>query len=95
MDEVASNPGDCGAWEVLTIMDQSFLVELGKSGPWAAVAGFLLWQVIRAWDRDRNQVTELLRDFSTTLDGLKHEIHNLAETQNRLVAHLTGDKVGR
>lgn len=76
-------------------MNQEFFVELGKSGPWAAVAGFLLWQVIRAWDRDRNQVTELLRDFRGTLDGLKTEIHNLAETQNRLVVHLTGEKVGR
>lgn len=59
-----------------------FVTELAKSGPWAAVAGFLLWTVIKAWTSDRAQVTELLGEFRTALDGLKSAVDHLADKLN-------------
>ena len=59
-----------------------FLTELAKSGPWAVMAGFLLWTVIKAWTVDRAQVTQLLGEFRGTLDGLKTAVDHLAERLN-------------
>ena len=57
--------------------EASFLTELGKSGPWALVAGFLLWMVIKAWNQDRAQVTQLMGSFQQSIDKLTTEIHGL------------------
>ena len=64
------------------------LSELAKSGPWAVVAGFLLWTVIKAWNKDREQVTGLLGEFRTSLDKLAQEIHNLGEIQRQALNEL-------
>ncbi len=69
----------------------TFLLELAKSGPWAVVAGFLLWKILAAWNSDREQVTKLLGDFRVTLDGVRAEIGNLAQVQMRIMEHL-GDE---
>lgn len=66
----------------------TFLSELAKSGPWAVVAGFLLWTVIKAWNKDREQVTGLLGEFRTSLDKLAQEIHNLGEIQRQALNEL-------
>lgn len=66
----------------------TFLSELAKSGPWAVVAGFLLWTVIKAWNKDREQVTGLLGEFRTSLDKLAQEIHNLGEIQRQTLNEL-------
>ena len=66
----------------------AFITELAKSGPWAAVAGFLLWTVIKAWNKDREQVTGLLGEFRTSLDKLAQEIHNLGEIQRQALNEL-------
>ena len=52
---------------------------IANNGPWALVAGFLLMQVMNAWKGDRDQLTKLLIDFKTTLDGLKGAVDNLSE----------------
>ncbi len=62
-------------------MTETFFNELAKSGPWAGVAGFLLYTVIKAWNKDREQVTVLLGEFRQSLDRLSTEIHNLGEIQ--------------
>lgn len=61
----------------------TFLLELAKSGPWAVVAGFLLWTILKAWTDDRKQVTELLGEFRATLDKLSDKLDRLAEAINR------------
>lgn len=66
----------------------TFLLELAKSGPWALVAGFLLWKIIQAWTGDRAQVNELLGDFKVTLEGVRTEIGRLASVQTRIMEHL-------
>lgn len=63
--------------------DVQFLDELAKNGPWAAVAGFLLWAVIKAWNKDRDQVTVLLGEFRISLEKLATEIHTLGEIQRQ------------
>ncbi len=69
----------------------TFLLELAKSGPWAVVAGFLLWKILQAWNSDREQVTLLLSDFRKTLDGVRTEIGNLAQVQTRIMEHLESE----
>lgn len=69
----------------------TFLLELAKSGPWAVVAGFLLWKIIQAWNSDRAQVNQLISEFKTTLDSVSHEIGNLAKVQTRIMEHLERD----
>ena len=59
-----------------------FVTELAKSGPWAGVAAFLLYTVIKAWTSDRGQVTQLLGEFRVTLDGLKMSVDHLSERLN-------------
>lgn len=67
-------------------MEQAkFMDELAKSGPWAAVAGFLLWTVIKAWNKDRDQVTVLLGEFRLSLEKLASEIHTLGEIQRQVL----------
>lgn len=56
---------------------QPFWDSLGSSGPWAVVAGFLLWKIIEAWSGDRKQLTALIGDFKATLEGLKTAVEHL------------------
>ena len=73
-----------------TDMDQS-LIELAKSGPWAVVAGFLLWKVIGAWNTDREQLAQLIGKVEITLNTMSSEIGNLAKVQTRIMEHLERD----
>jgi hypothetical protein len=57
---------------------------LAQNGPWAVVAGFLLWTVIKAWNSDRDQVTKLLGDFKDALSGLQRAVEHLTERLDRL-----------
>jgi len=59
-----------------------FLRSFGANGPWAAVAGLLLWKILGAWSEDRKQLTELITDFKTTLDGLKVAVEHLTDRLN-------------
>lgn len=70
----------------------TFLTELAKSGPWAVVAGFLLWKIIQAWNSDRAQINQLISEFKVTLDSVSREIGNLARVQTRIMEHLEGDR---
>jgi len=65
-------------------MDQ-FLIELGKSGPWALVAGFLLWHLIKAWVEDRKQAQE----FQVLAVQMKDSFNNLAGELRSLVQLVT------
>jgi hypothetical protein len=69
----------------------TFLLELAKSGPWAVVAGFLLWKIIGAWTADRAQVTQLIGKVEITLNNMSSEIGNLAKVQTRIMEHLERD----
>ena len=69
----------------------TFLLELAKSGPWALVAGFLLWKIIGAWTSDRAQVTQLIGKVEITLNSMSSEIGNLARVQTRIMEHLERD----
>ena len=57
---------------------------LANNGPWALVAGFLLWQVMNAWKGDREQLTTLLAQFKATLDGLKQAVDNLTDRLDQI-----------
>jgi K+ transporter len=54
--------------------ESQLLTGLASNGPWALVAGFLLWQVMKAWTADRQQVTELLKEFKASIDELTHAV---------------------
>jgi hypothetical protein len=54
--------------------ESQLLTGLASNGPWALVAGFLLWQIMKAWTADRQQVTELLREFKASIDELTHAV---------------------
>jgi hypothetical protein len=62
----------------------TLLSGLASNGPWAAMAGFLLWQLLKAWQGDRQQLTDLLSSFKGALDSLKEAVEHLT---NRLDAH--------
>ncbi|TXH58826.1 MAG: hypothetical protein E6Q97_01180 [Desulfurellales bacterium] len=47
--------------------DASFWTELGKSGPWAMVAGILLYTVITAWKQDREKLLPFFNTLNETL----------------------------
>jgi hypothetical protein len=66
-------------------MSEVAIQELAKSGPWAVVSGLLLWTIIKAWNKDREQVTELLRDFRQSIEKLTVEIHRLGEIQSSVI----------
>lgn len=53
------------------------LAGLAGNGPWALVAGFLLWQVIKAWAADRDTLTRFLTEFRSTLESLKDAVDAL------------------
>ena len=62
------------------------------NSPWAAMAGFLLWQVIKAWTGDRAQVTSLLGEFKSTLDRLSVSVDALTrrlDESNHTASRLT------
>lgn len=65
-------------------MNDIALEALAQNGPWALVAGFLLWTVIKAWNGDREQVTKLLGDFKDALSGLQKAVEHLTDRLDRL-----------
>ena len=67
----------------MTLPDMAWS-SLAQNGPWAVVAGFLLWTVIKAWNADRDQVTKLLGDFKDALSGLQKAVEHLTERLDRL-----------
>jgi hypothetical protein len=68
--------------------EADFFQTLSANGPWAAVAGLLLWQVIKAWSSDRQTLTTLLSEFRGSIDALRVAVERLSE-------HVTGASSGR
>lgn len=64
--------------------ETQLLTGLASNGPWALVAGFLLWQIMKAWTQDRQQVTELLRDFKASIDKLTHAVEAIVTWNDEL-----------
>lgn len=60
-------------------MNETLMKELGQNGPWAAVSGFLLWTVIKAWTADRGMVTQLLGEFKSSIAQLASAVNKLTE----------------
>jgi hypothetical protein len=60
-------------------MTEEMLKGLGSNGPWALVAGFLIWHLLKLGKEDRDQVVNLLTTFRTTLDGLKSAVEKLTD----------------
>ncbi len=58
-------------------MNEQLITSLAANGPWAAAAGFLLHQVIKAWTDDRQQLVILLTEFKDTLTALTHAVQEL------------------
>lgn len=65
--------------------DATFWTELGKSGPWALVAGFLLYTVINAWKEDRTKVLPFFQNLHTVLTGLESAVNANTES-NKAIA---------
>lgn len=73
------------AQSVPPIGAETFWTELGKSGPFAVVAGFLLWVVINAWKEDRTKVLPVLTTVTDILKDLKSAV--VANTEsNKAIA---------
>ena len=68
-----------------------FIRPLAQNGPWALVAGFLLWTVIKAWNGDRQLTFGLLGDFQKAIEGLVTAVQNLVVVVEKV--HLVVEKV--
>lgn len=66
----------------------TFLLELAKSGPWALVAGFLLWQIIRDKAADRETMVKFMTDFQNTQNAIVGEVRDIARSLRDLVTEL-------
>lgn len=58
-------------------LDGSWLNDLASNGPWALMAGVLLYYIIKSWTQDRAQVTALLGEFRHALDRLTDAVESL------------------
>lgn len=58
-------------------MNEQLITSLAANGPWAAAAGFLLHQVIKAWTDDRQQLIRLMTEFKDTLTALTTAVKEL------------------
>ena len=66
----------------------TFLIELAKSGPWAVVAGFLLWQLLRDKAADRDTMIKFMTDFQGTQNAIVGEVRDIARSLRDLVTDL-------
>jgi hypothetical protein len=57
----------------------ALLAALSVHGPTAIMAGFLMWQVVKAWSADRSALINLLTEFRATLEGLKLAVERLSD----------------
>ena len=59
---------------------------LAQNGPWAMAAAFLLHQVLKAWNSDREQMSRMIvvvEGFKAVLDELKMSVDNNTLAANR------------
>lgn len=68
----------------------SFLTELAKSGPWALVAGFLMWSLVKERQTFQSKVTDILADFKDALVTNTHAIEKLIDRLDVDVRELIG-----
>jgi hypothetical protein len=45
-----------------------------NNSPWAAMAGFLMWQIIKAWQKDREDIPKALAELTEAINGLRMEL---------------------
>lgn len=64
------------------------LTGLGNNGPWAAVAGILLWQLLKERAADREERTKILGEVNATLGKLSTAVDGLTAEQKRMSAVL-------
>lgn len=62
-----------------TMNDTDVFKSLAANGPWALMAGLLLWQILKAWSGDRAALTTLLGEFRSSIDGLKKAVEHLTD----------------
>lgn len=62
----------------------TFLTELAKSGPWALVAGFLIWMLVKERQAFQAKVLEVLDEFKSALHENTRAITKLADHLNHL-----------
>lgn len=65
-------------------METAWKELLTSGGPWAATTGILLWVVLKAWERDRQQLHDLMTEFKDTLDRLSSSIDGLTHRIERI-----------
>lgn len=73
------DPEDGGAATALN----ELMEMMATHGPVAIIAGFLIWQVVKAWGSDRAALISMLTEFRETLDGLKRAVERLSERLER------------
>lgn len=64
------------------------LIELAKSGPWAAVAGLLLWQLLKDKASDRETMVKFMTTFQETQNAIVGEVRDIARSLRDLVTEL-------
>lgn len=50
-----------------------------QNGPWAAAAAFLMWTILKAWQKDRDTVVSMLSEFKDALVALTHAVEKNTE----------------
>lgn len=84
---------------MLQMTDPDAIKTLAANGPWAVMAGFLLWTILKAWTGDRNALTDLMSSFKTSIDGLREAVEYLTirldahEDERRAMTRRVADRV--
>ena len=61
-----------------------FFTSLADNGPWALVAGFLIWWLIKNADKTQTLLISVLTDFRGAIDRLTTSVDKLGERMDDL-----------
>lgn len=62
------------------------LQQVGANSPWAAMCGWLLYQIVKAWNKDREILTQLLGEFKDAINDLRTAVTGLSDR----IEHIEG-----
>ena len=64
-------------------MPNEILTSFAQNGPWAAAAAFLMWTILKAWQKDRDTVVSTLGEFKDAIVALTHAVEKNTEVTTK------------
>jgi len=65
-------------------MESSLLKEVGQSGPWAVMFGYLMVWMLKAWTSDRQQLLYVYTELKSSLDSFKAVLEQMNDRLARI-----------